>query len=353
MTHLVQVLAPIGWVSPFCSDFQKDLVRILLEWSGQRAIRLTRALIDEDTDESLVLRIYGEKENVILVHHIDERGNVFPPLKILKNIHEQINQLYIRWIGTEGPPSFRNLSSTLSTSLESWARNSEGTNMTLISPETETCILDNKPVDFTRLMVREIVNLKLNEDERLKDPSYFKWDEPFHLLFGRNVGIDYFHHQSAMRRCIKLKDDGYLERAICEAEAWSGSLIRKSSASYYNAVFKPRITDDLQDALDEFQRKFGLPNDSLEETLENAHAIDALYRNRPDVTLCIGWIGYFWHCLLEDLKSERAINACVRCGTIIKISRKNKVMCSKVENPACRTKYNQEKKSVERGSQRI
>lgn len=230
------------------------------------------------------------------------------------------------------------------------ARNSEGEKIMSVSPSSERLPLRDVEKELKLKALSNLSRTKRNVDKQFTDQScnFYEWPAPFNHLFLTSDG-DLLLHHSRMRKLLKMKNEGHREIAIHEAEQWVGQLTRVSSASYYDAVFAPKAAEDLADAQNEFQRLHGFEEGPFEITLESPRARRRMYRNNVQVTLCIGWLGYFWLCLLDDLRRD-IVNSCKLCGSLFKATRQDKRVCSAKDNPECRRNYdrNRQRKSREK-----
>ncbi len=170
------------------------------------------------------------------------------------------------------------------------------------------------------------------------------WPEPFRSMLPFGDGLYTLqHHQHEMLHCLDLMNEGRHADALGVARTHVAALTSKAESTLEQAWFLPLVMEDEKEALAAAELDHGLRYQDCDlDELSDALAHPDYHRvmNQPfPVTRVLGWQGFLWLRLLEDLLDSQGVRLCEFCGAIIR-GRADKKYCSEEENPACHSARN-------------
>ncbi len=375
----VQLWAPKTPTNPIFPRAQADLEAAFRLWQGEIRIYFhdfcdqTRRFVTEKTVQDVGLPqalVPGQELRILDVVHIDEQLGVWPPVDMGPDVPE-LNRvsasLYQQWADSRllilrGRKSFRWRLPAVRNGELAWEdfdiSMPPGPVADLIAEEGDEGLikirfgsgLAGRPTVSLELeQLEQHGNLRWEEDHELSEewdvvvsqdapdiPAIYlthRWPSPFDVMFPF-VGLDILHSWGTMQIALENIREGRTELALKAACEVVESRTAEVGVELCYAWFLPKLSLSPQEALMALENRFGLVFSTLDKVFQSAEAMRLLSTPIP-VRRVVGWDGYLWWRLYEDLQSGMGFGVCRRCGQPLIGVTSARRFCSRAENEEC------------------
>jgi hypothetical protein len=153
-------------------------------------------------------------------------------------------------------------------------------------------------------------------------------------MFPLGGNIDVLAHHKKLREVIGQLDRGDYAQAIRVIEGRVQQLTSEAEASIEKAWFLPKAARNIGGALVDLEGRFGIVADDLDRVRQTQEYKRRILAPMP-VRRTLGWLGYFWWELYQDVKAHTLVAICKSCGNVIRGGHADRQYCTRKENPTC------------------
>jgi hypothetical protein len=174
-----------------------------------------------------------------------------------------------------------------------------------------------------------------NDPEMRAFHVWFRWPDPFNILFPLGGGHDLLLYQAKFRGCIGKLEKGLRHEVLREVESIVHRLTGEGEALFERAWFFPKVFAMPEETfLFEIEGKFAIAATNINELLHQKQFTQRL-RTWTNVRRVQGWLGYFWWEFYQDVMAHTTLCFCKNCGNILYGGHKDRQYCTQQENPLC------------------
>ena len=154
-------------------------------------------------------------------------------------------------------------------------------------------------------------------------------------MFPLGGDADLLFQQAVMKRlAIQAHTSDGRRDALLQTDAWLAGLVTDGVSTVERSFLGPARARGEEAALIDFEGRFGIEAATLRE-LESKPGFREIADRKVPVTRILGWLGYLWWEFRNDLQSFVTMRVCQHCDEIIRGGHKDRMFCSKAENPTC------------------
>lgn len=278
------------------------------------------------------LMVPSKTVNKITVYHVNEDSQISPPLGNIQKLEER---LYKKW--QKEVPEVKKHYKPIVKRFPSADQKNFYYKKIEIEPEVSFINnyerVKNKGENLFNedFGLGELIESFSKGDKR--ETFKINWPTYFDPFFENGGGILSYCEFYWMRYYIKLyneKRDETLKLIRSKVNTYTTDAI----TTLKNAWIYPRA-NILKNLFSELEFKFNISLKEDIDVLENSNEVDILGKEKISIKRIYSWLGYFWYELYKDCLNYNPIKFCKNCGTLITGGRRDKIYCTKKENPNC------------------
>ncbi|MBF0440688.1 MAG: hypothetical protein HQK54_02175 [Oligoflexales bacterium] len=391
---VTQVWRPFLDFGPNHAGFKSDINKVRCFWSGENRVfllpGLKRPIRWHEKMDGLIISqcaIPAITFNSIEIFHYSKGGYIYPRIDPNHYSSEKLpEKLYVQWLDTspiikpvnkralgmcgipilkngeisflDGKPIIQNFMTDLIDGVILPIKKIDETKEVIEANFNDEDLLNYMmTTDPNGMIVPELNKLKKfemvikgNRKVLFKDEATMRtygifsieWPAPFCCFFPKILSPEIlFHHVFVMRRCLWYYQNGHYKFAKRVAENWVQLLCSTTSTGFEHAWLGPRLSLPKEVILEEAEYSLGIKlNENGDfNRMINSNQYNYISKNPVSVNWSLGWLGFFWKQLLDDITEQKGIKFCELCGRILYGKRSDARFCSKEDNPECRQKY--------------